>query len=1021
MTIRKSVFSALLASTIALTSALGSVQIGAARGTVSAAPAAANAGEGAPSIEVTAGPGSVRVRANTAPNSMSAAGDGVSDTELGSVRVPGRIFAVMVQDSTAFDQAIAALKAAPLQSEAWTGEVARLPARQREAVEGADAEILRQAVSTMVDTPADLPAAPLTILRDARYRDQRIVTLAVSLLYRPAGDNQNRAVRDFAVELPGATYLADPGALTAEAGSDALSAAGATTVQGASAIPAPAPYWLAQGAAKRLTVTREGLQRISASALGAAGLTAANACVHYRGTTLALHEPGDGSVIFYAQAPGDRYNAGEIYWVTANGCARMAAPANSPAASGSDAAYERGAWREYAVYYDQQGGIDGDHWFSKDLRFVSGQPLQSWNLTLPLSPLPAAPGNAVYTVRGATRTVANYTLAASGNGVSASQTWAGDGKFEITLASNNNMLPAALSLTQGTWLYIDDFAWIRPARLNFATGAAAFFVTTSGTYHLRNAGSAQLYDVTNPLAPMLVNTTPASGADRRFASTANRNYILAGPRMMATHNTLNNYTPRASVAAALNKRAYYIAPASLVNDPNSGLAQLVAYRNTQGWNAIAVPVEALYDHWSHGNVSPEAIREFLQWQWNASTTKPAAAILIGDGNYDWRGFLDRGRYYAFTNYLPFVRGAGAGAGTVRAPFTRLIPPYMADVDRYRASTSISNAPAAETACEACFAQLDGHNPLDDLVSDLIFGRMPVNGSAQLKSVVDKILRYEQLDAASTNAGSWRSRVTYLSDNHVRAPEGQNIVNGVLPPGPINDTAGPFWTFADGTINNAQAIGPTYVRRYYDPYNAYPTASARLPAPVGSNNIPGDAAKAEFNAGAAFMIYIGHSNQQRIGQMENADPYADGFLYDYEIPNLANTDRLPVMVQMTCLTASFHQHDPNGSNPGKEVYMDERLFLQEGNRGAIAVWGSTGLGVMYGHQPLLSGYFKTYWSGYAANPGSPPTVGAAANGGYLRLFTENGGSGEDSLRTYLVIGDPLTRARAYVPGGVTPRP
>lgn len=1006
---------------MALGSALSSAQTGAAR-TVAAAVSAANASAGQPGIEVTSGPGGVRVRASATPDNLSTAGNGVSETELGAARVPGRIFAVLVQDSAAFDQALGALATAALQSEAWMGEIARVPARQIDAVEGAEAATLRQFGANAISTPPELPAAPLTVLRDARYRDQRIVTLAVSLLYRPAGDSQNRAVRDFAVDLPGAAYLANPETLTADVGGDGANASSAAAPQSASAIPAPAPYWLAQGAASRVIVTRAGLQRIAAGALSAAGLTAANACVHYRGTPLALHEPGDGSVMFYAQTPGDRYNAGEVYWVTANGCARMAAPANSPAASGSDAGYERGSWREYAIYYDQQGGIDGDHWFSKDLRFVSGQPVQSWALTLPQSPLPAAPGNAVYTVRGATRTVASYTLNASGNGVSASQTWAGDGKFEITIASNNNALPGTLSLTQGTWLYTDEFAWIRPVQLNFAAGAASFFVTTSGTYHLRNAGSAQLYDVTNPLVPVLVNTTPASGADRRFASTANRNYILAGPRTISTHNVLTAYTPRANVSAAMNKRAYYVAPASLVNDPNSGLSQLIAYRNTQGWNAVAVPVEALYDHWSYGNVSPEAIREFLQWQWTASSTKPAAVILVGDGNYDWRGFLDRGRYYAFTNFLPFVRGGnGTSTSTGRAPFTRLIPPYLADVDRYRGSTSISNAPAAETACEACYAQLDGHNPLDDLVPELIFGRMPVNGSAQLKSVVDKILRYEQLDAASTNSGGWRSRVTYLSDNHVRAPEGQNIVNGVLPTNPISDTAGPFWTFADGTINTAQAVGPEYVRRYYDPYSAYPTASARLPAPVGSNNIPGDAAKAQFNAGAAFMIYIGHSNQQRIGQMENADPYADGFLYDFEIPNLSNTDKLPVMVQMTCLTGSFHQHDPNGSNPGKEIYMDERLFLQEGNKGAIAVWGSTGLGVMYGHQPLLSGFFKTYWNGYAANSGNPPTVGAAANGGYLQLFTENGGSGEDSLRTYLVIGDPLTRARAYVPSGVTPRP
>ncbi len=902
--------------------------------------------------------------------------------QIGEAVVPGRIVAVLVQDDAAFDAALTAALADGSAMQSAPSIVSLRPGSRR--LSALDAP---QPASA---SAAALPARAITVLRDGRMRGQRIVVLAI------AGQFQNGAqpqqLTSLNLSLSGASVLEDPSTLLDA--SEALKRDAALHTVGA--IPSPAPFPTATGPAWQLKVTRAGLQRITPAALYAAGLSASSTCVSYNGVALALHEPGDSSVIFYASEPGDRYNSSAVYWVTGSGCPRMATTANTTGSEPISEAFETGSWRQNAVYFSLQPGADNDHWFSKELRTVGSS---TWSLAPAAAALPGGSGTSSYVVRGVTRTQGQYAATLTGNGINASQTWSGNGAFELTFAHAGNTLPTQLQLTQGAVAVVDDLSWQRRASLDFAGGSAAFLITTASSasqrYILQNAGAAVLYDVTSPTAPKLVSTAPASGSPRQFSSAANSRYVLGGAATTTEHTTLTAYTPARTsggslASQALNKRALWIAPASLAN--STALAQLAAFRTGQGWTSEIIPVESIYDLWSFGHISPEAIREFLQYQFNASNTKPEAVILVGDGNYDWRGFLDAGRTYA-----------------------RLIPPYMADVDRYRAELNISSPPPAETACDACYAQLDGNNPLDDYLPDLLYGRIPVSNTTSLQTFVDKIIRYETLTTDMT-AGSWRAQAGYLVDNYWRTPEGQNIIAGqALPQPAVPDPAGPFWSFADSNISTAQALGPTFVRRYYDPYGKLGGVSYAVGAPQLSSNPPADAGKAMFNNGAGVITYIGHSNQQRMGQFEFSDPYGDGFLYDFQIPDLTNVDKLPIVLQMSCLTGSFHQHDPNGSNPGKETYLDERLVLQAGNKGAAAVWGSTGLGVMYGHQPLLYGFFRTYWRSYTV--ANPPTIGAAAMGGYLQLFADNGSYGEDSLRTFLITGDPLTRIRMFVPNAV----
>lgn len=884
--------------------------------------------------------------------------------QVGDVVVPGRIVALHVSDGAAFERSFRAAAAdAANNAAAYEGALDIAPRLTSES--GDDAPVQQRAAVKK------LPSAPLTILRDGRYRDQRVVTIAVSQLFEK--DGARFSTRSFNATLSGASLVDDVSRVIDAPASSAS----------ASAVPNPAPYAGALNAASWMRVGNAGLHQVSATLLGQAGLNAGNVCVTYKGAALALHEPGDGSIIFNAQMPGDRYNSADVYWLVNGGCPRMqsvAAPTSG--GSGLTSALERGRHKPAKLYYSLQPGNDGDHWFAAEMKQAFPE-YSTWAIGAAANNLPGSAGNATFTIRGVTRTKAPHTIALTGNGINVNATFDGNGQFETTVTAAASALPAQMQLTAGAIVMIDEFLWDRPVQLNFSGGGAGFLTPSAGVYQVSNP-SGTLYDVTDPLLPKVVQRT----GDGKFTAPAFGNFIMGGPASITAIGSITPYVPNGTAAQARNKRTYYIAPAALAG--NAGLSALVNLRNQQGWNAEVITLESLYALWSHGHVSPEAIRKFLQFQYANSSVKPEAVILIGDGNYDWRGILDDG-----------------------LTFARLLPPYLADVDRFRGEDNIDNAPAAETACDPCFAQLDGNAPLDDPIPDLIFGRMPVQSDAQLTSLTAKIVRYETL-ATGFEANSWRHKIRHLVDNYWKTPGEQNIVIGNPLPGPAEtDPAGPFWAFSDFVISRIHAVGPFLLRAYYDPYSRLNGASYALAAPQPNNNIPGNAGKAAFNYGASFIVYIGHSNEQRMGKFEVSDAYANAFLYDFEVQNLTNVDALPIVLQMTCLTGSFHKHAIKGqSDPGKQSYLDEALVLQEGNKGAIATWSSTGLGVMYGHQPLLSGFFTRYWSKF--NNQNPTVIGDAATAGYLQLHAETGTNAEDSLRTYSILGDPLTRGRAFSP-------
>jgi len=147
---------------------------------------------------------------------------------------------------------------------------------------------------------------------------------------------------------------------------------------------------------------------------------------------------------------------------------------------------------------------------------------------------------------------------------------------------------------------------------------------------------------------------------------------------------------------------------------------LAEHRRAEGLEVEIVNIDNIYDEFSFGLVTPQAITDFLQYAYDHWQKRPAFVLLAGDSHYDYR------------NISPF------------SPRLKFIP------SRYYQARGRGHSPS-----DFLYTLVDG----DDLMPDLAIGRLPVQTVAEAERTVEKILRYDQ----TPTPGEWRSRVIFLAN------------------------------------------------------------------------------------------------------------------------------------------------------------------------------------------------------------------------------------------------------------------
>ncbi len=131
------------------------------------------------------------------------------------------------------------------------------------------------------------------------------------------------------------------------------------------------------------------------------------------------------------------------------------------------------------------------------------------------------------------------------------------------------------------------------------------------------------------------------------------------------------------------------------------LGPLKQFRQQQGWSVAVIDVEDLYDEFSFGDKTPQALKDFLLRASSHWQNPPRFVLLVGDASVDPHNYLG----YGYFDLLP----------------TKLIQ-------------TTNN----ETASDDWFVDFYG-----DGLPDMAIGRITVRTAAEATTVITKIIGYEQ--------------------------------------------------------------------------------------------------------------------------------------------------------------------------------------------------------------------------------------------------------------------------------------
>lgn len=150
---------------------------------------------------------------------------------------------------------------------------------------------------------------------------------------------------------------------------------------------------------------------------------------------------------------------------------------------------------------------------------------------------------------------------------------------------------------------------------------------------------------------------------------------------------------------------------------------LAAYRESQGLRTKVVLVQDIYDEFNDGILSPQAIRDFLQYAFEMwQQPAPTYVLLVGDTSWGYDKSIAQQAHWRQKCFVPTV---------------------MAWTSAWGASSSDNRL--------VCIVG-------EDKLPDMAIGRFPVSTKEEADVVVSKVLAYE----TNPEIGPWRRRIQLLA-------------------------------------------------------------------------------------------------------------------------------------------------------------------------------------------------------------------------------------------------------------------
>jgi peptidase C25-like protein len=344
--------------------------------------------------------------------------------------------------------------------------------------------------------------------------------------------------------------------------------------------------------------------------------------------------------------------------------------------------------------------------------------------------------------------------------------------------------------------------------------------------------SIRVIDVTQPDQPLEVLGTIRKQPDGYSISVAARQ--LGERQLMAFTSTQTPAGLSLDQPSNLHKtNADYVVITR--REFFDSLSPLVRLRQTQGFTVVLVDIADIYDEFSFGEKTPYAVRDFLAYAKANWKKKPRFVMLAADASHDPKNYLGLGDF-------------------------DLVPSKLVDTD-------FMESPSDDW--------LSDFN--EDGIAEIATGRLPARSVAELRVMVNKIIRYE-----SESSSEEALLVSDANDGFDFEAASSELT--ALIPANLRTTQ----------VNRGR-VGDTEARRLLT-----------------------DA----IDRKQMLVNYTGHGSVSlwRGELLTNDDVFALG------------NEHLPMFVMMTCLNGYFD--DPQLDSLAESLLKSER-------GGAIAVWASSG--------------------------------------------------------------------------------
>ncbi|MFC1572828.1 C25 family cysteine peptidase [Candidatus Eisenbacteria bacterium] len=625
----------------------------------------------------------------------------------------------------------------------------------------------------------------------------------------------------------------------------------------------------------KVSVEEEGIYEITRQDLADAG---ADLCgidprtlkIFNLGEEIPLHVSGedDGSfdtddrIEFYGRGSTSEYSISNIHWLSWGGDPglrmelRDASPGDSLPVP--DSFLQESHFEEDHRYYSNVHQGEGkDHWFWEQL---TAPCTRVYPLTLPDVSESSSEVRLRVNLRGKTALPHHTQVLLNDNQVADLQ-WEGMIEFETDfvcphayLRSGANDLTITCPSTSLDQVFFNWFEIEYQRKLAAHNASLRFSDPEPGQNQFEVGGfpspQIEVFQITDPLHVVkltgfsVVPNGPAYGAV--FEDDLSQGEYLAINSSQKMRPAFLARDETSSLHSCANGADYVIITHE---DFQDNVQPLKVLRESDGLRVAVVDVVDVYDEFSYGNVDPHAIKAFLEHAYyNWQPPAPTYVLLVGDASFDYKGNIPDGN----VNFVP----------------THLF---------------VSQSDDVQVSSDDWFACLVG----DDLIPDMLIGRLSGQTEADVDAIVQKIVNYE----TAIEPGEWRQTALLVADDPDEGGDFEAVCDGFA---------------EDYLVPAGFDVSKAYVRECQPGCRSHIIAS--------------------INDGCSICNFAGHGS---LNQWTGERVFDSS-----DVSALINGRKLPLLLAFTCLNGFFHH--------GVDDYCLAEELHRAPDGGAVACWSHSGL-------------------------------------------------------------------------------